>query len=105
LKLAILASAVGSVLMLLISAPYLPWGATDGPLAGAITATDGFRQLVLDSPEALQRYRFRASGVGALATFGLALALGPALAAARRRTRLACFGLVLGFLAVILLSG
>ena len=60
---------------------------------------------MLSSSEALQRYRFRASGVGALATFGLALALGPALAAARRRTRLACFGLVLAFLAVIILSG
>jgi FlaA1/EpsC-like NDP-sugar epimerase/tetratricopeptide (TPR) repeat protein len=105
LGLAIVASAAGSVLMLVVSAPYLPWGVAGGPLDGAIAATDGIRQLVLDSPEALQRYRFRASGVGALATFGLALAIGPALAAARRGARLACFALVLAFLAIVVLSG
>ena len=43
--------------------------------------------------------------MGALATFGLALAIGPALAAARPRARLACFALVLAFLAVVVLSG
>jgi FlaA1/EpsC-like NDP-sugar epimerase len=105
LGLAIVASAVGSIVMLVVTAPYLPWGATGGPLDGLVAATDGARRLVLDSPEALQRYRFRASGVGALATFGLALALGPALAAARRRARLACLALVLAFLATILVSG
>jgi len=105
LGLAIVASAAGSVLLLVLSAPYLPWGLPGGPLDGAIAATDGIRQLVLGSPEALQRYRFRASGVGALATFGLALAIGPALAAARQRARLACFALVLAFLAVVVLSG
>src|SRR5215212_5047247 len=105
LGLAILASAAGCLAILVVTAPYLPWGQPGGPLDGAIAATDGLRQLVLGSPEVLQRYRFRASGVGALATFGLALALGPALAAARRKARLACFGLVLAFLAVIVLSG
>jgi FlaA1/EpsC-like NDP-sugar epimerase len=105
LGLAIVASSVGSVLMLVIAAPYLPWGAAGGPLDGFIAATDGFRQLVLGSPEALQRYRFRASGVGALATFGLALAIGPALAASRRGARLACFALVLMFLGIIVVSG
>jgi tetratricopeptide (TPR) repeat protein len=105
LGLAILASAAGSVVMLVVSAPYLPWGATGGPFDGAIAATDGLRQLVLGSPEALQRYRFRASGVGALATFGLALSIGPALAAARQKARWACFALVLAFLGVVLVSG
>ena len=105
LGLAILASAAGSVLMLVVSAPYLPWGAPGGPFDGAIAATDGFRQLVLGSSEALQRYRFRASGVGALATFGLALSIGPALAAPRQRARLACFALVLAFLGVVVVSG
>ena len=105
LGLAIVASATGSVLMLVVSAPYLPWGAPGGPLDGAIAATDGFRQQVLGSSEALQRYRFRASGVGALATFGLALAIGPALAAARQKARLACFALVLAFLGVVVGSG
>ncbi|MFN8634511.1 MAG: polysaccharide biosynthesis protein [Chloroflexota bacterium] len=105
LGLAILASAVGSLLMLFLTAPYLPWGVPGSPLESAIAATDGLRQLVTASPDALQRYRFRASGVGALATFGLALALGPSLAAARRGARLAAFSLVLAFLAVIVLSG
>ena len=91
--------------MLLVTLPYLPWGAAGGPLDGLIAATDGLRQLVLGSSEALQRYRFRASGVGALATFGLALAIGPALAASRRKTRLACFALVLAFLGIVIMSG
>ncbi|MCC7367754.1 MAG: polysaccharide biosynthesis protein [Chloroflexi bacterium] len=98
-------AAAGSVLMLFVTAPYLPWGAPGGPLDGLIAATDGLRQLVLGASEALQRFRFRASGVGALATFGLALAIGPALAAARRKTRLACFALVLLFLGVVIVSG
>jgi FlaA1/EpsC-like NDP-sugar epimerase/O-antigen ligase len=105
LGLAIIASAAGSLALLFISAPYLPWGGPGGPLSDVVAATDPLRQLVLTSTEALQRYRFRASGVGALATFGLALALGPALAAARQKTRLACFALVLAFLGVIILSG
>jgi nucleoside-diphosphate-sugar epimerase len=105
LGLAIVASAAGSALMLVVSAPYLFWGGAGGPLDGLTGATEDLRKLVLGSSEALQRYRFRASGVGALATFGLALALGPALAAARRRARLACLALVLAFLIVIVLSG
>jgi len=105
LGLAIVGTAGASVLLLVVSLPYLPWGVAGGPLDGLVAATDGLRQFVLGSSEALQRYRFRASGVGALATFGLALALGPALAAARRKARLACFALVLAFVAVIALSG
>jgi O-antigen ligase len=105
LGLALVASAGGCLVLLFVSAPFLPWGVPGAPLAGLVAATDPIRQWVLGSTEALQRYRFRASGVGALATFGLALAIGPALAAARRGTRLACFALVLAFLGVILLSG
>ena len=41
--------------LLVLSAPYLPWGLPGGPLDGAIAATDGFRQMVLRSSEALQR--------------------------------------------------
>ncbi|MGE3913156.1 MAG: polysaccharide biosynthesis protein [Chloroflexota bacterium] len=104
LVIALVATAVGSVLMLVVTAPYLPWGMPGGPLDGLISLTDGFRQMVLGSSEALQRYRFRASGVGALATFGLALAIGPALSAARRKARLACFALVLALLAIVVIS-
>jgi FlaA1/EpsC-like NDP-sugar epimerase len=105
LQLTLVAVTAGAGLLLLVTIPYLPWGGLGGHLDALISATDGLRQLVLGSSEALQRYRFRASGVGALATFGLALAIGPALAAARRRARLACFALALMFLAVVVLSG
>jgi len=99
------AAALGSAFLLVVTAPYLPWGAAPGPFDGAISATDGLRQLVLGSDVSLERYRFRASGVGALATFGLALTVGPALAAAHRSMRLT--GLALGacFAVAIVLSG
>ena len=38
-----------------------------GPADGFVSATDGLRQMVFGSDEVLQRYRLRASGVGALA--------------------------------------
>ena len=105
LGIVLVACAVGSLFLLFVAAPFLPWGQPDSPFAGLVNAGDSARQIVLGSDDVLQRYRLRASGVGALATFGMALSIGPAVAAARRRTRLAVFGLALGFLAVNLLSG
>ncbi|MDP8924962.1 MAG: SDR family NAD(P)-dependent oxidoreductase, partial [Chloroflexota bacterium] len=99
------AAALGSVLLVVLTAPYLPMGAQPGPLDGLIAVTDPLRDLVLGSEEALERYRFRASGVGALATFGLALAVGPALAAAHRSMRVVGSVLAAFFLAIIVLSG
>ncbi|MCC6174588.1 MAG: SDR family NAD(P)-dependent oxidoreductase [Chloroflexi bacterium] len=96
---------VGSVLLLLIAAPFLPWMPGTNRLDGLVGATDGLRQLVLGPSEALERYRFRASGVGALATFGLALSIGPALAAARPSSRLAGLGLAGFFGLIVLASG
>ena len=105
LGLVLAACAVGSVALLVVAMPYLSWGAAGGPLDGLVAATDPLRQIVIGSDEALQRYRLRASGVGALATFGMALAIGPAISAARQRTRLTVAGLAAGFLLVNALSG
>ncbi len=96
---------LGTVVLVVLTAPYLPLATVPGPWDGLIAATDGWRQAVLSPDEALERYRFRASGVGGLAIFGLALAIGPVLAGARPSARLAGCALAALFGATVLLSG
>ena len=105
LMLTIGVAVVGSLALLILTGPYLPIGALAGPWDGLFAAIEGLRQAALGPDEALQRYRFRASGVGALATFGMALAVGPIVAAVRPKTRLIGYGLLVFFGAILLLSG
>lgn len=71
------------------------------PLLGWMAALDPWRNAVLESDEILQRFRLRRSGAGALAAFGVALALGPALVGPTRRTRLLAIAAI-AFLSVVL---
>ncbi len=101
----IAATAAATVAVLALAAPYTSVGASPGPWTGLIDATEGWRQTILAPADTLERYRVRASGVGGLATFGLALAAGPMLAGNRRPIRLAGYGLSIFFGVVVLLSG
>ncbi|MBA2447689.1 MAG: polysaccharide biosynthesis protein [Chloroflexi bacterium] len=109
LRMALLTTTLGAVLgsltLVVLTAPYLPLGSILGPWDWLIGATDGWRRAILAPDEALERYRLRPSGVGGLATFGLALSVGPALAGVRPSTRVLGFGLGAFFVLIVFLSG
>ncbi|MFN8523171.1 MAG: polysaccharide biosynthesis protein [Chloroflexota bacterium] len=99
--------AVAAVLLTVLVAPFLPAAALlPGEAVGAFNAaTDGARQWLIGADDALERYRFRASGLGALAAYGMALTIGPAIAGIQRTTRRVGFGLAILFGLVVVLSG
>ena len=78
-------AVVATLLLLVLVGPFLLLERVP-PLAGLVAALDpgGYRTWFVDQDWLLQRYRFRASGVGALADVGLALAVA-ALAGLRGR--------------------
>ena len=82
--------AVGSAALLLAVAPFLRLDRLP-PLATAVGALDlgGGAERLSDESALLQRYRFRASGVGALAAAGLAVVFAIVSGIGPRRTHLA----------------
>lgn len=82
-------------LLLVLIAPFLRADRFPGPLAvlggfiaGLIGPFEAVRDPFFEPIGVGQRYRFSSAGLGALATFGLSLALGPLLAGPSRRARL-----------------
>jgi O-antigen ligase len=82
-------TVVASILLLVLVGPFLLLERIP-MLASLVAAVDptGFRNWFVDQDWLLQRYRFRASGVGALADVGLALALAALVGLSGRVPRL-----------------
>jgi tetratricopeptide (TPR) repeat protein len=99
---ALTATVIVSALLLVLVGPFLRLDYIP-PLASLITAIDRWHlgDWWVDQDWLLQRYRFRASGVGTLADVGLALAFAAAIGVRSRRAY-GVLGAVVAFFLVVL---
>ncbi|HEX3244102.1 MAG TPA: hypothetical protein VHX16_01720, partial [Chloroflexota bacterium] len=101
----LIAAVMATFVLFLLVSPFVSLERLPGGLTSWLAALDPFRQAILDQDDVLQRYRLRASGLGTMAAFGLALALGPLLAGPSRRTRVIAVILIGYFVAFLLIAG
>lgn len=84
---ALLVVLVCTPILLLVVYEFTLVAVLPEPVPSWMASLDPVRNVVLNSDEVLLRFRLRRSGLGAIAAFGIALALGPLLAGSSRRTR------------------
>jgi O-antigen ligase/Flp pilus assembly protein TadD len=97
---------VATPIVFLVVTPFLlPLDRMPSGLTGWTGVLEPIRQLILDQDDVLQRYRFRASGLGTLSAFGVGLTLGPLMTAQTRKTRVLASLVLLYFGVFLLLAG
>ncbi|MFN0072792.1 MAG: O-antigen ligase family protein [Chloroflexota bacterium] len=92
---------IGTPVVFILVAPFIGLERFPQAFTDWLRVFEPLRQAVLDQDDVLQRYRLRASGLGTLAAFGIALSLGPLLAGQSLRSRLLGAGCI-GYFALFL---